>query len=54
MINASKTEKTLVLFINHTNFLLGLREDVIARESIPPARQRVTTASTRGSLRGGR
>jgi hypothetical protein len=25
-----------------------------ARESIPPARQRVTTASTRGSLRGGR
>jgi hypothetical protein len=27
---------------------------VIARESIPPARQRVTTASTRGSLRGGR
>jgi hypothetical protein len=25
-----------------------------ARDSIPPARQRITTASSRGSLRGGR
>ncbi|KAM0829903.1 hypothetical protein ACQ4PT_066579 [Festuca glaucescens] len=37
MINASKSEKTLVLFVDHTNFLKGLREDVIVRPRNAPS-----------------
>jgi hypothetical protein len=32
MINASITKKTLMLYINHSNFLKGLREDVLVRK----------------------
>jgi hypothetical protein len=31
MVNACKKGKTMDLFFDHTNFLLGLREDVIVR-----------------------
>jgi hypothetical protein len=37
MINASKTNKTLVLFVDHTNFIKGLREDVIVRPTNAPS-----------------
>jgi hypothetical protein len=32
MINANITEKTLILYIKHSNFLKGLREDVLVRK----------------------
>jgi tRNA uridine 5-carbamoylmethylation protein Kti12 len=37
MINAIKTNKTLVLFVDHTNFIKGLREDVIVRPTNAPS-----------------
>jgi hypothetical protein len=40
MINASKYHKTLVLFVDHTTFLKGLRPDVIVGQTYtqrPPA-----------------
>ncbi|KAM0904344.1 hypothetical protein ACQ4PT_018059 [Festuca glaucescens] len=36
MINASKYHKTLVLFVDHTNFLKGLRPDVIVGQRTNP------------------
>jgi hypothetical protein len=32
MINASMTEKRLILYIDHSNFLKGLREDLLVRK----------------------
>ncbi|KAM0825757.1 hypothetical protein ACQ4PT_069340 [Festuca glaucescens] len=37
MINASKYHKTLVLFVDHTNFLKGLRPDVIVGQTTAPS-----------------
>jgi hypothetical protein len=31
MINASRTEKTLSVFVDHSNFVLGLRDDIYVR-----------------------
>jgi hypothetical protein len=45
MINASKSEKTLVSLIDHTNFLKALREVIIVKQRNAPSRVEINVTS---------
>jgi hypothetical protein len=55
MIKASKTHKTLVLFVDHTNFLRELRDDVIIKgcSALPPVTSPRKVAKPSASVEGG-
>jgi hypothetical protein len=51
MINASKSEKTLVSLIDHTNFLKALREVIIVKHRNAPSRVEKNVTSIEAFVR---
>ena len=49
MVKASKSHKTLVLFVDHTNFLLQLRQDAIISGSSLP-NDRISLVADKGKM----